>query len=77
MAFGWLSKGLAEKTSCLKNFLEINRYFALALNCNMIGQSNNALSILGFSLVGKRRVHSRSYENFIVLMSEFESEDEF
>ena len=77
MAFGWLNEASTEKTSCLKNFLEINRYFALTLNCNMIGQLNNAFSILGFSLVGKRRVHSRSYENFIVLMSEFESEDEF
>ena len=40
-----------------ENFLEINRYFALALYCNTIGQSNNAFSILGFSLAGKRRVH--------------------
>ena len=29
MAFGWLSERSGEKTSCPKNFLEINRYFAL------------------------------------------------
>ena len=40
-----------------ENFLEINRYFALTSYCNTIGQSNNAFSILGFSLAGKRRVH--------------------
>ena len=47
VAFGWLSD----------NFLEINRYFALTKYCNTIGQSNNAFSILGFSLAGKRRGH--------------------
>ena len=66
-----------------KNFmpeicLEIDQYFALTWYCNTIGQSNNAFSILGFSLGGKWRVHvliihwltntylnnfSRSYEN--------------
>ena len=40
-----------------ENFLEINRYFALTSYCNTIGQSNNAFSILGFALAGKRRVH--------------------
>ena len=40
-----------------ENFLEINRYFTLTSYCNTIGQSNNAFSILGFSLAGKRRVH--------------------
>ena len=54
LAFGWLSERSAEKTSCLKNFLEINRYFALTSYCNTIGQSNNAFSILGFSLARKR-----------------------
>ena len=39
------------------SILEINRYLALTSYCNTIGQSNNALSILGFSLAGKRRVH--------------------
>ena len=53
VAFGWLSERSAEKTSCPKNFLEI----ALTSYCSAIGQSNNAFSILGFSLAGKRRVH--------------------
>ena len=53
LAFGWLSERSAEKTSCPKNFLEI----ALTSYCNTIGQSNNAFSISGFSLAGKRRVH--------------------
>ena len=57
VAFGWLIERSADKTSCPKNFLEINRYFALTSYCNTIGQSNNAFSILGFSLAGKRRVH--------------------
>ena len=48
--FGW-------KTFLPENFLEINGYFALTSYCNTIGQSNNAFSILGFSLAGKRRVH--------------------
>ena len=33
-----------------ENFLEIKRCFVLTSYCNTIGQSNNALSILGFSL---------------------------
>ena len=41
-----------------ENFLEINRYFALTSYCKTIGQSNNASSILGFSLARKRRVHA-------------------
>ena len=53
LAFGWLSERSAEKPSCPKNFLEI----ALTSYCNTTGQSNNAFSILGFSLAGKRRVH--------------------
>ena len=57
LAFGWLSERLAEKTSCPKNFLEINRYFALRSYCYTIGQSNNVFSIYEFSLVGKRRDH--------------------
>ena len=36
-----------------ENFLKINRYFALTLYCNTIAQSNNAFSILGFSLAAK------------------------
>ena len=49
----WLVKGTLglKKTFMPENLLEINRYFAVMSHCNMIGQSNNALSILGFSLV--------------------------
>ena len=36
-----------------KNFLKIHRYFALTTNRNTIGQSNNAVSLLGFSLADK------------------------
>ena len=53
LGFGWLSERSGKQTSCPKNFLEI----ALTSYCNTIGQSNNAFSILGFSLAGKRRVH--------------------
>ena len=35
----------------------LNRCFTLTSYLNTIGQSNNALSILGFSLAGKQRVH--------------------
>ena len=45
VAFGWLSEHSGKKTSCPKNFLEINRCLALTLYCNTIGQSNNAFSI--------------------------------
>ena len=48
---------LGWKNFMPKNFLEINRYFTLTSYCNTIGQSNNAFSLLGFSLAGKRRVH--------------------
>ena len=41
--FGW-------KNFMPENFLEINRYFALTSYCNTIVQSNNAFSMLGFSL---------------------------
>ena len=54
----WLVKRtLGWKNFMLENFLEINLYFALTTYCNTIGQSNNAISLLGFSLAGKRRVH--------------------
>ena len=54
----WLVKRtLGWKDFMPENFLEVNRYFALTSYCNTIGQSNNAFSILGFSLAGKRRVH--------------------
>ena len=57
MAFGWLSECLGEKNFMPENFLDINRYFTLMSYCNTIGQLNNVLSVLGFSLAGKRRVH--------------------
>ena len=54
----WLVKRtLGRKNVMPENFLEINRYFAFTSYCNTIGQWNNAFSILGFSLAGKRRVH--------------------
>ena len=54
----WLvERTLGWKKFMPENFLEINRYFALTSYCNTIGQSNNAFSILGFSLAGKRRGH--------------------
>ena len=54
----WLVKRtLWWKNVTSENFLEINRYFALTSYCNTIGQSNNAFSILGFSLAGKRIGH--------------------
>ena len=47
-----------DANACIPdNFLEIKPYFALTSYCNTIGQSNNAFSILGFSLAGKRRGH--------------------
>ena len=54
----WLVKRtLGWKNFMPENFLEINWYFALMSYCNIIGQLNNAFSILGFSLAGKWRVH--------------------
>ena len=54
----WLVKRtLKWKNFMPENFLEINRYFALTSYCNTTDQSNNASSILGFSLAGKQRVH--------------------
>ena len=54
----WLvERTLGWKNYMPENFLEINRYFALTSYCNTIGQSNNAFSILWFSLAEKRRVH--------------------
>ena len=64
LAFGWLSERSAEKTSCPKNFLEINRYFALTSYCNTIGQSNNAFSILGFSLAENQESMFCSFHPF-------------
>ena len=54
----WLVKWtLGGKNFMPENFLEINRYFGLTSYWNTMGQSNNAFSILGFSLAGKRRGH--------------------
>ena len=54
----WLVKRtLVWKNFMPENFLEINRYFNLTSYFNMIGQSNDVFSILGFSLAGKWRVH--------------------
>ena len=49
-----------------KNFLEINRYFALTSYSNTIGQSNNAVSFLGFSLAGKRRDHVDLFIHWLI-----------
>ena len=52
----WLFKRtLGWKNFMPESFLEINGCFALTSYCNTIGQSNNAFSILRFSLGGKRR----------------------
>ena len=50
--FRLVYRRLVWKNFMPENFLEINRYFALTSYCNTIGQSNNAFSILGFSLSG-------------------------
>ena len=46
--FSLVKRTLRWKNFMPKNFLEINRYFALTSYYNTIGQSNNAFSILGF-----------------------------
>ena len=67
VGFGWLSKRLAEKNFMhAKNFLEINRYFALTSYRNTIGQSNNAFFILRFSLAGKRGVYVWSFIHWVI-----------
>ena len=63
VAFGWLSERSGEKTSCPKNFLEINLYFALTSYCNTIDKSNNAFSISRFLFGGKRK--SPCFDPFI------------
>ena len=57
VAFWLVKRTLGWKNFMPENFLEINRDFALTSYCNMIGQSNNSFSILGFSLARKRRGH--------------------
>ena len=49
--------GFSNGHNMPENFLEINRYFAFTSYGNTIGQSNNAFSVLEFSLAGKRRIH--------------------
>ena len=56
VAFDWLRKRSGEKKLHARELLEINRHFALMSCCNTIGQSNNAFSILGGFLAGKRSV---------------------
>ena len=66
LAFGWLRKPSDEKNFKPKNFLEINHYFTLTSCCSMIGQSNNAFSILGFSLAGKGRGHVLIFIHWLI-----------
>ena len=54
----WLVKPtLGWENFMPENFLEIKWCFALTSYWNTIGQSNDAFSILGFSLAGKRRAY--------------------
>ena len=59
--FRLVKRTLGWKNFTPENFLEIKRYFALTSYCNTIGESNNAFSILGFSLAGKRTGHIWSF----------------
>ena len=47
LGFWLIKRTQGWKYSMPEIFLEINRYFALTLYCNTIGQTNNAFSILG------------------------------
>ena len=55
VVFGWLSERSCEKTSCPRISRHQSIRCALTSYCNTIGQSNNAFSILGFSLAGKQK----------------------
>ena len=59
VAFGWLSELSGEKTSFPRTFYNqsILRFDVILQHDNTIGQWNNAFSILGFSLAGKRKGH--------------------
>ena len=60
----WLVKGtLSWKKLHTQELVKINQYFALTSYYNMIGQSNNAFSILGFSLVRKWRGHVLTFSS--------------
>ena len=63
----WLVKRTLrrEKSSFPKNFLEINRYFALTSYRDTIGQLINASSLLRFSLTGKWRGHCFIFSSMI------------
>ena len=61
--FCLVKRTLGWKNVRPENSLEINRYFAFTSYCNTIAQSNNAFSILGFSLSGKRRGHVWSFHS--------------
>ena len=59
----WLVKRtLRRKKFMPEKFLELNRYFALTSYCNTIVQSNNASSILGFSLAENLRVQVLTFQ---------------
>ena len=45
LAFGWLCRRLGEKNFMPKNYLEINRYFALMSYCSMIGERIKTISM--------------------------------
>ena len=64
VAFRWLNERSREKNFMPKNFLEFKGYFALTSYCNTIGQSNNAFSILQFSLAGKQRGQEAKFGSF-------------
>ena len=55
--FGFVKRTLGCKNFMPENFLEINRsmYFSLMSYWKTIGQSNDAFSVLGFSLVRKQK----------------------
>ena len=61
--FCLVKRTLGWKNVRPENSIEINRYFAFTSYCNTIAQSNNAFSILGFSLSGKRRGHVWSFHS--------------
>ena len=56
VAFDWLNERSGEKTSCPKNFLEINRYFSLTSYCGRIHWPiEHCLLHIRVSLAGKGR----------------------
>ena len=56
VAFDWFNDRSGEKTSCPKNFLEINRYFSFTSYCGRIHWPiEHCLLHIRVSLAGKRR----------------------